>query len=273
MDNEKTASTSETLAGFAEAKEQENIFVVEIYDISLRTGMLYICNTDRDITFEGHKYLSIPVEREDISLTVDNVDNDVKVTMADATKEQLQFIIAGFDFRGCKVRVRQILYPDSLYDDSVQRDCFYGYIDNPAYENGQFSCTLRARIPKVTVPRRTYQSMCNCRFGDAVCQMDQSRCHGQIVDVLGDNQIVIEEIQEDGYWKNGIITIEGESRLIRESVGAVITTFYPFFATVERGLNYTVQRGCDKTFENCNRYNNLQHFAGFPSIPFETIYR
>ena len=251
----------------------DHLFIVEIYDIFLRTGVIYVCNTDRDITFEGHKYIALPIEREDISRNVDNTDDDVKITMADATKEQLQYIISGFDFRGCHVRVRQILYPESLYDNNIFRDCFYGYIDNPAYENGEFSCTLRSRIPKVTVPRRTYQAMCNCRFGDAVCQMDQARSTGKIVDVLGDNRIVIEQIHDDDFWVNGIITIDGESRMIRTSEGAVITTYYPFFASIGRGLNYTVRRGCDKTFETCRRLGNLQHFAGFPSIPFETIYR
>ncbi len=157
---------------FNEAKEKDHIFVVEIYDISLRTGMLYVCNTDRDIVFEGNKYVPIPLEREDISLSVDDIDNEMKLTMADATVEQLQYIIAGFDFRGCNVRVRQILYPESLNDNSIFREAFYGYIDNPAYENGEFSCTLRSRIPKVTVPRRTFQSTCNCKFGDAICQAD-----------------------------------------------------------------------------------------------------
>ena len=255
------------------AKERDQIFGFEIYDVFLRTGAIYLCNIDRDITFEGKKYTAIPVSREEISTTVDDIDNNIKITMSDATKDQLKFIIAGFDFRGCNVRVRQLLYPDSLEDNSIFRDCFYGYIDNPAYENGESSCTLRSRIPTVTVPRRTYQAMCNCRFGDAVCQMDQARSTGKIVDVLGDNRIVIEQIHDDDFWVNGIITIDGESRMIRTSEGAVITTYYPFFASIGRGLNYTVRRGCDKTFETCRRLGNLQHFAGFPSIPFETIYR
>ena len=250
-----------------------NLCIVDIYDISLRTGDIFICNTDRDIMFEGKKYLAIPVQREEISRSVDNIDNDVKITMADATTDQLQFIIAGFDFRGCKVKIRQIVYPDSTYNDQLYRDCFYGYIDNPAYENGQFSCTLRARIPKVTVPRRTYQSTCNCKFGDALCGLDIDRTNGLIEYVSADNQIVIDAVKADDYWQNGIITIEGETRMIRASKGGIITTFYPFFSNIRVGMHYTVQRGCDKTFTSCKKFDNLQHFTGFPSIPYETIYR
>ena len=255
------------------AKEQDHLSVIEIYDISLRTGMMYICNTDKDIEFEGHKYVSIPIEREEISQSTDNIDGAMKITMADATTEQLQFVIAGFDFRGCQVRVRQILYPNSINDNSICRDMFYGYIDNPAYENGEFSCTLRSRIHKVTVPRRTFQSTCNCKFGDDICTMDVNKEIGKIIDVLDDNKIAIEKKRDDGYWNNGIIVIEGESRMIQKSTGATVTTFYPFFATITRGENYAIQRGCDKTIDTCTKYGNAEHFAGFPSIPFEDIYR
>ncbi len=257
----------------AEAKEQDHISVVEIYDIALRTGMLYICNTDKDIEFEGHKYVSIPIEREEISQSTDNIDGSMKITMSDANTEQLRFIIAGFEFRGCQVRVRQILYPESVSDNLIYRDVFYGYIDNPAYENGEFSCTLRSRIHKVTVPRRTYQSMCNCKFGDSICQMDTSKQIGRIISVLDDNKIIIDITKDNDYWNNGIIIVEGESRMIQKSTGSTIVTFYPFFASIIGGQRYSIQRGCDKTAETCTKYNNLERFAGFPSIPFEDIYR
>ena len=257
----------------AQAKEQSNISIVELYDIALRTGMLYICNTDKDIMFEGHKYVSIPIEREEISQTTDNIDDSMKITMSDANTDQLQFIIAGFDFRGCQVRVRQILYPDSISDNSICRDSFYGYVDNPAYEKGEFSCTLRSRIHKITVPRRTYQSMCNCKFGDRICQMDTALQNGKIMKVLQDNTVVIETDKEDDFWNNGVITIEGESRMIQKSKGNVITTYYPFFASIVEGQYYAIQRGCDKTLSTCTKYNNADHFTGFPSVPFEDIYR
>ena len=256
-----------------EEADKDYICVVELYDIALRTGTVYVCNTDVDIMFEGHKYIAVPIEREDISRSVDDIDDDMKVTMADASVEQLQFIIAGFDFRGCQVRVRQIIYPDSILDNSIQRDCFYGYVDNPAYENGSFSCTLRSRIPKVTVPRRTFQAVCNCKFGDSICQMSLEKSKGTIVSVVADNQIVIQQNSADGYWNNGIITVDGESRMICKSEGNVITTFYPFFANISAGLVYSIQRGCDKTSSSCSNFNNLEHFSGFPSIPFENVYR
>ena len=253
--------------------EKDYVSIIDIYDISLRTGMIHICNTNVDITFEGNKYISIPIEREDISRSVDDIDEDVKITMADATTEQLQFIIAGFEFRGCPVRIRQIFYPESLSDNSIFRDCFYGYIDNPAFQNGEFSCTLRSRIPKITVPRRTYQSLCNCKFADSVCQMDSARITGKITSVISNNQITIDINKSEGFWRNGIITIEGESRMIQKSEGSLITTFYPFFATVSAGMQFAIQRGCDKTFTSCNAFGNIEHFTGFPAIPFETIYR
>lgn len=256
-----------------EAKEKTHLSVIELYDISLRTGTAYLCNTDKDIIFEGHKYISVPLEREEISQSTDNIDDSMKIKMADATTEQLQYIIAGFDFRGCTVRVRQILYPESLNDNSISREVFYGYIDNPAYENGEFSCTLRSRLHKVTVPRRTYQMMCNSQFGDVICQMDKARQSGKLAKIIQSSTLIIDITKEDNYWNNGIMTIEGESRMIRKSERNVIQTYYPFFATLKEGQTYTIERGCDKTATNCGRYNNLERFTGCPSIPFEDVYR
>ena len=256
-----------------EAKEKEHLTVIELYEISLRTGKAYICNTDKDIIFEGHKYISVPLEREEISQSTDNIDDSMKIKMSDATTEQLQYIIAGFDFRGCTVRVRQILYPESLNDNAISREVFYGYIDNPAYENGEFSCTLRSRIHKVTVPRRTYQTMCNSQFGDEICQMDKARQSGKLAKIIQSSTLIIDITKEDNYWNNGIMTIEGESRMIRKSEGNKIYTYYPFFAKLTEGQTYTIERGCDKTATNCGKYNNLDRFTGFPSIPFEDIYR
>ena len=96
---------------------------------------------------------------------------------------------------------------------------------------------------------------------------------GQIITVSADNLVSIAQNKPDDYWNNGVITIEGESRMIRKSEGRNIKTYYPFFATIAEGMNYSIHRGCDKTFNNCNKYNNLEHFTGFPSIPFESIYR
>lgn len=259
---------------FQDAKESEKLFVVEIYDVFLRIGELHITNTNVDIEFEGNKYLAIPVTREEISQSVEETDNSMKFEMTDATMGQLKYIIEGFDFRGCNVRVRQILYPDSLKDNSIYRDVFMGYIDNPVYENGTFSFTLRSRIPKVTAPRRTYQAACNCKFGDSVCQKDLETTTGTVASSSG-NDITLNIDAKDGdYWKDGTISIGGETRMIITSFDSTVRVYYPFFAAVESGDEFTLKRGCDKTQQTCkNRFDNLQHYSGFPAIPFELFYK
>lgn len=259
---------------FQDAKETEKLFVVEIYDVFLRIGELHITNTNIDIDFEGKKYFAIPVTREEVSLSVEETDNSMKFEMSDATTGQLKYIIEGFDFRGCNVRVRQILYPDSLEDNSIFRDVFTGYIDNPVYENGSFSFTLRSRIPKVTTPRRTYNSSCNCRFGDSMCQKDLETTTGTVASASG-NDINLNIDSRDGdYWRDGTITIGGETRMIVASYDSTVRVYYPFFATINEGDEFSLSRGCDKTQHTCkNRFDNLQHFTGFPAIPFELVYK
>lgn len=61
--------------------------------------------------------------------------------------------------------------------------------------------------------------------------------------------------------------------MIEKSEGNIIATYYPFFAELKKGMRCSLRRGCDKTMTTCAKFNNLSHFAGFPSIPYESIYR
>ena len=257
-----------------QAKESNQLNIVEIYDVQLRIGTLRLCNTNVDIFFEGHKYFSIPISREEVSQSVDETDNSVKFEMSDATMEQLKFIIEGFDFRGCIVRVRQILYPDSIDDNSIFRDVFLGYIDNPVYENGTMSFTLRSRIPKVTTPQRSYKSTCNSKFGDSICRMNLEITRGKVVSIFNNSLTLDIPNHAPDYWKDGVISIGGESRMIISSKDSSVSIYYPFFVQIQNGDDFVLKRGCDKLQSTCkNRFDNLIHFTGFPAIPFETVYR
>ena len=77
------------------------------------------------------------------------------------------------------------------------------------------------------------------------------------------------------YWKDGVISVKGESRLILSSSGNKVTIAYSFLQDdIQEGTQATLIRGCDKTKETCkNRFNNLRNFSGFPAIPFESVYR
>lgn len=259
----------------SEMKDSNQTFFIELYKIDLRTGPLYLAATDVDITFWGQTFIAIPFQRETITRSMDNVIDSCDITLGDADYDKLAYICNGFDFRGCNVTIVKIMYPDSLRDNSLCSVVFTGYIDNPSYSGGTFSCTLKTRLPNIEAPNRSCQLCCNSEFGDEECTVSLDSTTVHLASGSTKDNIVLPATYEENYWKDGVITIKGESRLILSSKDNKVTIAYSFLQEdIKPNMEATLIRGCDKTKETCkNRFNNLRHFSGFPAIPYESVYK
>lgn len=254
-------------------KDKGETFFIELYEIALRTGTIYLAACDEDIEFNGHTYIAVPFERGEISKSIDQVTDQCTVSVGDVDDDRLAYIMNGFDFRGCAAAITRIAYPESL-ENNQGFYVFCGYLDNPAYEDGVFSCTIKSYFPRIEAPARMYQLSCNSAFGDCVCGMDKNRTVLTVTDVLSDGSVKIDTGYPDNYWRDGLVSIAGESRLVTGSSGDIIKVNYGFMQSELVGKTVILERGCDKTRETCkNRYNNLKRFSGFPAIPFESQYR
>lgn len=262
-------------ARMSEMKDSNQTFFIELYKIDLRTGPLYLAATDTDITFGGQTFIAIPFEREAITRSVDNVIDTCDIRLGDGDYDKLAYICNGFDFRGCDVTIIKIMYPDSLEDETICSLVFAGYVDNPSYSDGVFSCTLKTRMPSVEVPNRSCQLCCNSEFGDDECKMSLGQVTTRLAAGSTKDKILLMTTYATNYWKDGVISIRGESRLILSSEGNQITMSYSFLQDdIGEDTEVTLIRGCDKTKETCkSRFNNLRNFSGFPAIPFESVYR
>lgn len=254
------------------AKEQEENFFIELYVLQLRTGVVRIAACDENIMFDGDEYVAVPFQRQNIVRSMDNITDSVEISLADCSYELLSFVMNGFDFRGCTATIFRIQYPDSLTDNTISQWIFSGYIDNPAYSNGVFTCKIVSRFPEIECPNRTYQLACNSDFGDEDCTKSLDETNITITAATG-NTVTINVTKDSDYWKNGVITVLGESRIIERSSGNVLTLNVNFIQSNLIGKAGTVCRGCNKTTNDCRRHNNLQHYNGFPAIPFENVYR
>ena len=255
-------------------KDKGETFFIELYEIALRTGTIYLAACDEDIEFNGQTYTAVPFERGEISKSIDQVTDQCTVSVGDVDDDRLAYIMNGFDFRGCAALITKIAYPDSL-ETNQGYFVFGGYLDNPAFENGVFSCTIKSYFPSIQAPSRSYQLSCNSAFGDCICGMNKDRTTLRITAVNSDGSLVVDKTYEArNYWRDGLISISGESRLITGSSDNKIQVNYGFMQGNLVGKTAVVERGCDKTFETCrSRYNNLKRFSGFPAIPFESQYR
>lgn len=255
-------------------KDKGETFFIELYEIALRTGTIYLAACDEDIEFNGQTYTAVPFERGEISKSIDQVTDQCTVSVGDVDDDRLAYIMNGFDFRGCAALIMRIAYPESL-ETNQWFYVFYGYLDNPAFENGVFSCTIKSYFPSIQAPSRSYQLSCNSAFGDCVCGMSKNRTTLKVTAVYQDGSLTIDQnYSTKNYWKDGLISISGESRLITGSNGYRIQVNYGFMQTQLVGQTAILERGCDKTRATCSsRYNNLRRFSGFPAIPFESQYR
>ncbi len=256
-----------------EAKDSDSIFTIELYIIQLRTSTTYIAACDEDIVYNGQKYIAIPIQRETITKSVDNVVDNMNLKIADCDHAKLAYIVNGFDFRGSNVTVISVMYPECLTDVTQVRPVFSGYIDSPSYADGVFSCVVKNELPTVQVPCRSCQLMCNSEFGDEECTVSKDVRTGALLEGTTQTALYYGDGDMKGYWKDGVVTIDGESRLVKDSTDKIYVNV-GFAQELKPGMTFTIQRGCDKVQKTCiERFNNAKNFSGFPSIPFESTYR
>lgn len=253
----------------AQAKEQNSSFFIELYNIHLKTGIIRICNCDEVIVFAGLSYQPVPIERGTIKSTVDAKIDNMDLKIADADNSKVAALMEGFDFRGRKVEIFRIQYPESLEDSSIAVPVFYGTLDTPSYSNGEFSCTIRAMFPKSKVPFRTTQYFCNNTFGDEFCKMDKAIITGTIQESASlPYEIKTDIITEKDKYKNGLCTLGYETRMIKSNTeDGYFILYYPFLGDLKGTV--TVSRNCDKTPEMCKSFDNRKNYGGFIAIPKE----
>ena len=254
-----------------EAKDKGQAFFLEIYLVELRTQKLWLVAADEDIDWDGHHFTAVPVKRGTITKSMDNIVSEVDLEVGDCTDELLDYVMSGFDFRGCRVTIGRILYPDSLQDNTWSW-VFMGAIDNPTFSNGVFKCKVSCEFPKIDVPSRMFYLACNSEFGDAICK--QNKCTTTLTVVSsGGCGINVGRTYPSNYWKYGTATIDGESRNIINSSGNNITVNANFLQPID-GRVIKLERGCNHTFEWCTKvYHNARNYSGFPAVPWESEYR
>ncbi len=256
----------------AEAKEADESFFLEIYDIRLRTGDIHLVAADEDIEFDGIKYIAVPIQRDSLTRSMDNITDSCSLSVSDVDYGLLSYVVNGYDPRMAEVLVRRIQYPESLSNPSINEWLYYGFLDELSFSSGTMSAKINSRFPNIEVPNRCYKLHCNSEFGDEQCCASKDTNCVLIASASG-NEIQLSRSFDDNYWRNGVCTVEGESRIIVSSSGNKIKLNVNFLQETLKDKEAVLQRGCNKTKEDCLRFDNLSHFSGFPAIPFESVYR
>lgn len=251
-----------------EAIESGSVFTIELYCISLPYTTLYVCSCDENITYNGQTYIAVPIQRGEITKTVDSSVDSCELTVSNTTDHFTQLMFSGINFIGSMVNIYSILYPDSIENPSIVKNVFYGQIDAPELtSDGTFKVQLVSDIPQMRCGR-VLQYPCNSTFGDHSCGIKPQSLSGMVVNEKNHRELRLTNYSADNKWKNGIILVEGEGRKIVSQNGSTVVVEYPFLQDI-LNKNYTIRQGCDKTLSDCDRYNNRRRYAGFPSVPYE----
>ena len=253
------------------AKDSGNPFFIELYALHLRDGVTRVAACDENIVYNGEEFIAVPFKRGEITKSMDNITDSCEVSLGDCNDDILRFLADGFDFRGCAAEIVRIQYPDSLTNPNIVQWVFGGYIDEPSFSDGTFTCKIKQHLPNIECPNRNYAMACSSEFGDEECGMSLDKTICTVQSVAGSTLTLNKSFDSDK-WKDGVVSITGESRVITRSNGKTVTMNVDF-AQNPVGKQVTLIRGCNKTAARCRQYKNMRNFSGFPAIPFESVYR
>ena len=262
----------------SEMKDKLSVFFIELYVVTLPTGVLYYAACDESITWfipgttTSVSYMAVPIEREEVKENVNDVDNKVTLRISNVTDEFTSALMQGYDFRGCDVDIYQIAYPDSITDKDAYYYLYSGIIDAPSLDCGKatFEMSLCKRIPNLH-SERTISINCNAWFGDDdECGAVKNSITGTTKTTSTSTIIYANNIgTSTTTWKNGTLTIGYESKKVKTcgSTNGVgwVKVEYPFYEDTV-GKSFSLTQGCDRTPSECARYNNTKNYGGFPSV-------
>ncbi len=146
-------------------------------------------------------------------------------------------------------------------------------------EVGRTQATIKANTPlellNLQWPWRLFQAGCSRTLFDAGCTLAKAD-FGQTYTVVGGSTLQVLQTdysQADGTASLGTVTfnsgsLTGKSFNIQSQTGGAFRMTVPLPSLPAATDAITVYPGCNKTKSTCDgKFNNLQHFAGFPYVP------
>jgi hypothetical protein len=217
---------------------------------------------------------------ESLNLVVDNVSRAFSILFTQT------------DLRGKRLVIRQV-YADLLTNQNDYDLLFDGILDSPRNTSEELSVVVKHSVTdslNFIIPRDTFYNQCNNRFTDSKCangisgDVLKATTTGQTIDTVISQVELQDTARTEGtgdYWTPGVIEMTGgtvgnigiKRRIVDQSGDHLfIETNFP--SIIEVGDEYTIERDCDKTFEECkNKFSNDVNFRGFKYLPNTLVNR
>ena len=272
---------------------------------SVDSNSLFFAVTNKNIRFysfvDGSPriYQGLGISRSPISRHMDSKIDNVQISLENVDRTFSQYFL-DIDLRGKRIIIRTVfadyLNNASDADGNNYIVLFDGVIDAPMLNQSRFSANARNNFFSslaFQVPRRTYQGLCNYRFGssgDCAAHRTQAQLFDtkalQTVDSTPSQTHFFDGARTEGsgdYWAPGIINMTGgtagniglKRRLVQSTATGDLFLESNFPYVVVAGDQYTIQRDCGHTLDkDCrDRFLNNSEFGGFTTIPENIIVR
>ncbi len=231
-------------------------------------------------------YVALGLVRGSISRSIDSSFDSVQI-MLDNVSRTFSTLFTTTDFRGKRIVIREV-YGDLLTNSGDFDLLFDGILDKPgmSLEEG-VRIDAKPSISEsleVKIPRELFKAHCPNLFTGTECAnagmaaatlLDKKE--SQTIDsVVNQTQFIdAARTEANTYYNPGIIEMTGgtaanigEKRRVVEVSGDNFFIEKRFSSDVEAGDEYSIERDCDRTFEECkDKFSNDANFRGHRYIP------
>lgn len=239
---------------------------VELYTFVTNVGTFRRTSLNVDHVHGGNTYTAVPMMRTHVEVNATDQAQELVIDLPASdpvVKGHLPILPGTFT---CLVQRKQLVSGEvqTIWDGKVTSLTVKGR-------------TASMRVPSImddalatSIPSAYFQVPCNHVLYDSRCRINRGffTDAANVVSASG-STVTISVVATDQSYRGGDIvrTADGESRLIIDQIGAVLTLNRPFPATVTIPYAVGVVPGCDHTVKTCrDKFGNVLNFGGHPYI-------
>lgn len=265
-----------TFAGFETSQATGE--PIELYTINVGAQSFRYTSTEDDYVYQSQTYSAIGMARGSITLSGEIRQDNLTLEMpADEAFPQLYIDIVPSNT--ATLTVYRLHRPDGGTPESVL--IYKGVIRSLAFsEDGTRAALSIVPISNKlarTIPRYTYQGLCNHFLYDERCKVIKSNFqYNGAVTLVDGFQLTVSGLNASkgaGWAVGGLVQIgSSDFRGVLAQSGDVLTLTLPF-STDLTGLNVDVFAGCDHTIATCkSKFDNVINYGGSAYVPLKNIF-
>ena len=297
---------------FLRRKAEPKSTPIELWDVHLGSitavdaSSLFFAVTNQNVRFysfvdsTSRIFQGLGISRSPIARYMDSKIDNLEISLENVDRTFSQYFL-DIDLRGKRIIIRKIF--SDLIARATETDgdnfvvLFDGILDAPTLNQSRFQAQARNNFFQslaFQVPRRTYQGLCNWKFGnsgDCAGHRTQAQLFdtktGQTIDATPSQVHFTDGARTEGnsgdYWAPGIIQMTGgtagniglKRKIVQSTHTGDVYLEANFPYVVVPGDQYTIQRDCGHTLDkDCrDRFLNNSEFGGFITIPENLVRR